>query len=83
MTETTTTRKRPGRKPSALKAAANRFEEAKAKADKARAAHAKVEHIVETLETAETEEQQALEDLQNTIAELAGDDTDSVADYDE
>ncbi len=64
-------RKKPGRKPSPLTAAQKRFITAKTKADKARKAHEKVDHIAAQLREAEAEEAQAYEELQAVLAEMA------------
>ncbi|MFD4474604.1 hypothetical protein ACFWPU_00605 [Streptomyces sp. NPDC058471] len=61
MTEETTKRRGPKPNPFA------RLERARAKADRARAAYAKVTHLAAALDDAEREEQDALDALQDAV----------------
>lgn len=64
---------RPGAKPQPLTAASKRYEKAKSRADKARAAHQKVVDVTERLHSAEAEEAEALDALEEELAKLRGD----------
>lgn len=69
-TEVQAAKKKPGRKPSPLTSAQQQFVKAKSKADKARLAHQKVDHIAAKLHEAEKEETEAYEALQQVLEEM-------------
>lgn len=63
--------KRRGRPASPLTPVTKEYEKAKAKADKARAAYQKVQDVTESLREAEAAEQDAYEELQRVLEQVA------------